>query len=284
MQVHKGYSVAGLIFVCVLSLSCLTFLSAKPAGAQAIAKPYVPHFALRYVNNSYDVPPVYGTDPYTGKTVLTQEGYHIQNASVEVTIRNQAFNPIVNEGGSPTYLCYMIATKGYYENWLTYSREGQPVNITSYTYFPSGYWMSTQDSEFTVITFGLGGNNGTDSYSVKLGNVTDGGTVDFRVQAIIGYSTRYDDQIIPGVPGYEPGFTPHHYVFIGQESDWSNTQTITLGETIDTSPIPTYPPLQTVTAQQTPAPSVPEFSTVTVPILLLAAASTIGVLLNRKRL
>jgi hypothetical protein len=282
MQAHKGYSVAGLIFVCVLSMSFLTVLSAEPSGAQAIAKPYVPHFTLRYVNNSYDIPPVYGTDPYTGKTVLTQEGYHIQNASVEVIIRNQPYNLVVNENGSPTYLCYMIATKGYYEAWLTYTRVGQPVNLTSYTYFPDSYHMSTQNSEFTVITFGLGGNNGTDS-SVKLGNVTDGGTVDFRGQAIPGYSTRYNDPLIQiGIPT-DRDYEPHHYVFIGQESDWSNTQTITLGETSEATPIPTYLPLQTVTAQETPAPSVPEFSTVTIPILLLAAASTIGAILFRKR-
>ncbi len=257
-------------------------MSAQPAGAQAIAKPYVPHFTLRYVNNSYDVPPVYGTDPYTGKTVVTQEGYHIQNATVEVIIRNQPYNPVANEGGSPTYLCYMIATKGYYENWLTYSRVGQPVNITSYTYFPDSYHMSTQNSEFTVITFGLGGNNGTDA-SVKLGNVTDGGTVDFRVQAIIGYSTRYNDPVIQiGVPT-DRDYEPHHYVFIGQESDWSNTQTITLGENTEATPIPTYPPLQTVLAQETPAPSVPEFSTVAIPFLLLAVASTVTLFLNRKR-
>jgi hypothetical protein len=65
--------------------------------------------------------------------------------------------------------------------------------------------------------------------------------VDFQVKALIGYVIRYP---VPGTSGWD---------FIGEESDWSNTQTITVGDSSSTvtpssslpsSPIPTPAPSQ----------------------------------------
>lgn len=36
----------------------------------SISKPSVPEFTVKYVDNSYDVPPTYGIDQYTGEKSL----------------------------------------------------------------------------------------------------------------------------------------------------------------------------------------------------------------------
>jgi hypothetical protein len=80
-----------LILIGLIAFSCLSLLAVKPATAQSIPKPSVPEFTLSYSDKSYSVPPTYDIDPYTGKSIITQDGYYVKNASVEVTIKNQPF-------------------------------------------------------------------------------------------------------------------------------------------------------------------------------------------------
>ena len=51
------------------------------------AKPSVPEFTVKLVAHPYDVPTTYSTDPYTGETI-THAGYHMENKSIEVSIKN----------------------------------------------------------------------------------------------------------------------------------------------------------------------------------------------------
>ncbi len=75
-----------LLFSLILILSTLIVESAL---AQSIPKPSVPEFILKFVAYPYDVPPKYETNPYTGKNEMTQAGYHVENKSIEVIIKNQ---------------------------------------------------------------------------------------------------------------------------------------------------------------------------------------------------
>ena len=93
------------------------------------------------------------------------------------------------------------------------------------------FWVSDQspklpasNSEYTDIVLSL-------PYLFGVQNPPVGSQVDFQVQALIGHIDYAGD-----------GF----YSFTGQKSDWSNTQTITIGE----SQTPTSPP-----ATPTPTPS-----------------------------
>ena len=66
--------------------------------------------------------------------------------------------------------------------------------------------------------------------STKVGILPSSGQVDFQVQAMIGYRTRslawlYGRQGLP-------------YVFEGESSGWSETQTLTIGEIPTPSPSP----------------------------------------------
>ena len=98
----------------------------------------------------------------------------------------------------------------------------------------------------------MGGDNGTDTaykyrspsynpppyygyYDYTLGNVSVGDEIDFRVQAIIGYSTRINTTFSGPPIGLEPGESYHYHTFTGEVSDWSNTQTITIGASAPTA-------------------------------------------------
>ena len=59
---------------------------AESAFAQSLSKPSVPEFSLKLAAHPYDVPPTYEIEPYTGEKVLPEEGYHVENRSVEITI------------------------------------------------------------------------------------------------------------------------------------------------------------------------------------------------------
>ena len=149
-----------------------------------------------------------------------------------------------------------------------------------------------------MITFGLEGDNGTETaykyrsptynfppyygyYNYDLGNITFGGQVDFRVQAIIGYSTRINTTFSGPPIGLEPGESYHYYIFTGQSSNWSNIQTITIPEgTVSTSASPNS---TTSTQNPTSTPTVPEFSPWTIPLLLTVMVALAGLLFYHKK-
>jgi len=216
------------------------------AYAQTMPKPSAPEFTLKYVDNSYDVPPTYGIDPYTGKNIMTQAGYHIQNKSIEITIKNQPFTSYRNENNSLVGLYYYILVKGHFQDWYA----GKP-NVDRYIY--------RSDSEYTVIGCGLSGNNGSDPYRGNIwlyesGVIADDAQIDFKIQALIGYKT----QVSRGPYAYPFGES-YYYVFTGESSDWSNVQTISIPEgtisvstphTSTESPTATPSHNSTVTPQQ----------------------------------
>jgi hypothetical protein len=248
---------ATLLLILIIAASSILLI--RPACS--ISKPSVPEFTVKYVDNSYNEPPIYGVDAYTGKTVLTQAGYHVQNKSVELIIKNQPYDSYRNENGSRVWLFYAVAEKGHFEQWTDNEWDGQTINLKTYESYPIGY-VSSSDSEYTVIAYGLAGDNGTDTaykyrssthyntppyygyYDRTLENVSDGDQVDFRVHAIIGYSTRINETFSGPPIGLEPGESYHYYIFTGQSSDWSSTQTITIGENTQSTPAPTATPAQ----------------------------------------
>lgn len=188
----------------------------ESAFAQSILKPSVPEFTLKYIHNSYDVAPTYGIDPYTGKNVVTQAGYHVENKSIEITIRNQPFTLIKVDNEHYADFFYNISYKGHYgEDWQYYSYD-----------LNTEWFLRQSDSEYTVISFK---------------QIPSDGQIDFRVQAQIGYFTYY----------YMPWKV---YDFTGETSGWSNTQTITIsdGSTSTTTPNPTSSSNPTITPTLTP--------------------------------
>lgn len=136
--------------------------------------------------------------------------------------------------------------RGHYaENWTNvYLTEDIPV---------------ASSSQYTVLTYPVQHySNAPDSY--VLGDIMIqfpvGGQVDFQVEAMIGYFHKYAIPLSP-------------WVFEGQTSGWSNTQSITIPET-------------SIYASSTPSPTsmVPEFPEIIIVLIILMAVSTTAILLT----
>jgi len=199
-----------LLLIVVLAVSSL--IAIKPAPAEAsIPKPSVPEFTVKLVAHPYDVPTTYSTDPYTGEN-MTHEGYHVENKSIEVSIKNQPFTPYEiqeNENNWTINFHYNIRIKGHFsEDW-------------SELYRASDGYPTQSDSQYTIISYALGENTDT-ILGTKMIKFPAGAQVDFQVEAMIGYVSRK----WVGNGNYGPFSVP--WVFTGETSGWSNTQTLTI--------------------------------------------------------
>jgi len=237
-----------LLLIIVLALSSLVMVGS--ALAQTIPKPSIPEFTVDFFfDNPYNIPPRYDIDPYTGKDVIMEPGYHVQEKIVEVMIKNQPFTSYSDTTGNVISLYYSIRIKGSfgdswwypdYSDYMQVDDEGERVN----------YNGADQYSDYTVIDYGLVGNNGTRAL-LNL-DISDGGKVDFQVQAFIGYKIRVNDPSVLGIPVYDPTITPHHFVFTGELSGWSSTETLSIGDSSASSPQPTTPTSLTPTPYYEP--------------------------------
>jgi len=232
---------ATLLLIAIFVLSNLVMVGS--GFAQSMSKPSVPEFTLKLVAHPYDVPSTYEIDPYTGEKIITSYGYREENKSIEVTIKNQPFTSTLDASGNYTSLYYNVQFKGQYTDEWNNARA----------------FYNASNSEYTVI-----------SISLIPYQIPDGSPLDFQVRAFIGYAVRkaYDSILPPEMMIY--------YEYIGQAGDWSNTQTITIGESQTSSPEPTIPTFPTPSPEPTSSPySEPQ---VTGQELILGIAVTVAVL------
>jgi len=180
--------------------------SEEPTEPVSIPQPSVPEFTVEFVDYSYDKPPTYGVDPYTGESVITADGYHVDNRSMTFAVKNQPFTSYEDANGNYITLYYNYRFKGHYEDeWSYYPYDPDNDYSTSYS-IP----RNASQFDYTIITLGL-------SYGV--GDVSAGGEIDFQVEALIGYEIR--------IPVYTPWGEGHYYEFKGESSGWSETLTLT---------------------------------------------------------
>jgi hypothetical protein len=250
-----------LILIVVLALSSLTLLTAKPATAQTIPQPSVPKFTVKFVDVSYDVPETYRIDPYTGKNITASSGYHVESKKLEVTIKNQAFISFLDASGNYTSLYYIFRYKGHFENdWQYYPPDpfqGSSPPLSPFEYDARGWaYINASSSEYTIILL-----------PEQLKDAPADGQMDVQAQAMVGH-----DNVIRWGEGR---LAYIGYYFVGESSDWSNTQTITLTDgatsgSINTSPYPT------------PTPTVPEFPIIVI-LPLFVAMFLMGFKLFRRK-
>ena len=196
-------------------------------GASGIPKPSVPEFTVKLVDSSYDVPTTYSTDPYTGEKI-THPGYRVESRTIEIRIKNVPFTPFEIENGSNTYTAqfyYNIRWKGHYEE------EWHEV------YNPNVNGLLGRDSGIETVFSRQGEYSSTEGlklyYQGLIATFPPGAQVDFQAQAMIGYIHH-----VVAMP-----FSAD--VFEGQVSGWSNTQTLTIGESQTPTPTPTPTPAPT---------------------------------------
>jgi hypothetical protein len=209
--------------------------------ASAESTPSVPQFSIQVVDYSYDVPTTYYTDSFNGKQI-TIPGYHVNDIRIEGKIKNQHFTPYTIPNPNSTsnrdkYLnidfYYSIRYKGHFgDDWRQL-----------YGTRDVAFLMQNYDSEYTNFT-------ATRGNAIEF---REGDVVDFQVKAVIGYETW----------GFVATFP--YRILNGEASGWSDTQTITIGES------------------QTSTPSVPELPFAAVLSLLVITPVIAVVLLRKKR-
>jgi hypothetical protein len=203
--------------------------------SSAISTPSVPEIiSVKYVDLSYDVAPVYGTDQYTGETVVKQEGYRIDNRSLAVTLRNQPFTAYNDANGTCIDLFFNFRLKGSYgaswdyypfaENGYTTQVYGSVLFWSNASPAPAPKLIQT-NTEYTTITFTIPG-----AYRVPIGAV-----LDVQAQTMTGYMI-YVNKV---------------YQFFGESSGWSNSKTVKVDNTASST---TVMPTQNLTVAPTQAP------------------------------
>jgi hypothetical protein len=256
-----------ILMVSSLALGCFSAAQAEVSNA----KPSVPEYNVQFVDTSYDVPSTSTTttDPYTGaNTVVVHEGYHIQNASFVVAIKNQLFTGY-EVNGNYTALYYGIEVKGHFTpDW------------GSVTFYYTQPYIQSSGEEYTTLAFGLTGNNDTtaggDGQSGFVGaallNGAYGGQLDFRVMSLVGYYVTVQDPVNAFNVRH-----PYHEEFVPlQTSGWSSTQSVDVPAVSQSSPAPTSP---ASTAYPTTTSNTPEAPESEVTWLLVGAVAGLGIVI-----
>ena len=196
------------LFIGVLILSSLLTVASATT-------PTVPEFKLSWTTRVYDEPAA--TSQWSGE--ITWPGSHTEVRQVTIKIKNQPHEDYINGdiNGAKEKLYYNIRVKSHAssvwtEFWGATTFYGGATGVT---------YQGSSDTEVTYITLDFSGPHNIihSSTDVNVGN-----QVDYQVKALIGY-LNYDT-----------------HVFTGQESAWSNTQTLTIDASAQTtsSPSPEY--------------------------------------------
>jgi hypothetical protein len=227
-----------LLLIAILAASSLIMV--EFAFAQS-----VPEFTVKFADYSYDIPASTYIDPYTGKTV-NNPAQRIENNTLQISIKNQTIQ-------SGEYLYYNIRMKGHFsQDWTNIS------NI-----------QANPHSEYTVLTYALGGNNASSYFDSRLDEISSGGTVDFQVQAQVWH------YVLSDTPNAQFG---GGWLFVMESaSGWSNTQTITIPESQTPTPSPAAtltptPPNFGPTSSPSPEPALTQEQLEVIIIVAIAAA------------
>jgi hypothetical protein len=232
-KVTKKVSLLLMVLLAVFNLIIL-----QNALAQSDSNLSVPEFSLKFVDNSYNVAPTvtFSTDPYTNKTTTTMvPGYNVENKTVEAEIKN-------NVGAS----YYNFRYKGHYTEQWSYEPFNSEAGSNAYTLADS-YSVPFKASNSANTTISL--------YFIPK-SIAPNGQIDIQIQALYGnFDAIPYGHIMP-----LPGGPTYDFYFRGETSDWSNTQTIVLGQNSvsNDSPNPTIAP----TTASTPVSADPTSSSI----------------------
>ncbi len=187
-----------IVLILIMAISSLSPIAIKPVFAQTISKPSIPEFTLELVGPSFDIPPTYYFNSSSG-LFNVNEGYHFQFSTVNINIKNQ---PFTNQSNID-FLHYNVRIKlhnypdSYWQELFSAGADGYPIQTPS---------------DYTIIPLIV---EGTQALGVPL---SVGATTDIQIEAMIGHIGR-NNTMTP---------YPYQYIFIGETSGWSNTQTVTL--------------------------------------------------------
>jgi hypothetical protein len=235
-----------LILTLIIAMSCLTLLIVKPVSAQSIPIPSLPQFTVSFVNASSTIEISIESQPfaYSNNGSLYQEYFNIRvkqhfaenwTEVYPIVIGTSLFNgkgPTPLGTGNFSYSEYISAdspiqsNSGARANFCLIPVEFHLENNTVF----EGYSIQK--------TYGVWGANPIGNRTF-LDEIPIDAQLDFQVQALVGHNSTIWFNISglwDGVGTYVPAFA------YDTASDWSPTQTITIGKT-SPSPTPTVPEL-----------------------------------------
>lgn len=258
LSMGKIGKTSALFLTLIIALSCLNLLTFKPANAQTIVKseipkPAIPQFNVTLYDSSYEIPTPY--DPYYWEHFTRPVTYNGARTLV-FTIQNQVFTPFqykdANNNVFNVNLYYNIRYKGHFnqsQDWSVLFGQNfgyiQPASGPQTVYVANGSY----GSEFDVLQWSIA--------------FPADAQIDFQVEALIGYPTNPT-------------------IFIGQESGWSNTQTVSLNETVTSLPSILPQIYSLPLPSPTSTPTVPELSWLSILPLLVSVFSVAVIVRHRK--
>lgn len=209
-----------------------------PTIAQSTTKPATPEFTVELSGPAFDTPPTYTFNAGTG-LFDPQEGYHIPYSTLKIIIKNQPFTTQTNYD----FLCYNVRIKphnypdSYWQELFHAESDGYPLQASG---------------DHTIIPLPIEG-------SQVLGTVIPTGeSTDVQVEAMIGYIGRNQTY-------------PYEYIFYGETSGWSSTQTVTVPPKTPFLTSPSSTPFYT----QTPTPTGTSDGLVMVPLTIFLVTVTV---------
>jgi hypothetical protein len=176
-------------------------------------------------------------------TIQTQT--HANTTIITLTIINQPFDTVSHY---PEGFFYNVAISVDGKNW----------NSLYHVEDADDWYPQQSNTSTTVLTYVA---EETIYYPMSpnqaVGIIPKSGAVAFQVQAMIGHRNR---------GAFQNGFMP--YVLVGEVSDWSNAQTISLGQSATSAP---------------PSPAVPELPWLTIAPLMLSMFFVVILVKHRKK-
>jgi hypothetical protein len=144
---HLSFCLAVLLVV-----NSTILLSAKPADAQSIPKPFSPEFKLSYTNYVYDQPSA--TSQWSGEPI-PNSSYHYDYRDVYIKVRNQPNDAYINENsdnnGIREKLYYNVRVKNHFSNdWVELYGQS-PVYASNGSVITGTWYWGASDSEVTSI-------------------------------------------------------------------------------------------------------------------------------------
>jgi hypothetical protein len=226
-------------------------LISVPTVLADVPTPSVPEFTVQVLSYAYDVPPVYTTDQYTGETVVTQEGYHVANNSIQIQVKNQPFS-YYSSNGTAYHIYYGVRVKGHFgDKWVEHygNYEAMTYAVDGTTYHEDGMFtggLEQSDSQYTTLT-------------ISAADFPSDAQIDIQVRASVGHESHKIVNDNWHFMLFEIWARPEPAVLLDTTSPWSSTQTISLKDasvTISEPSTTETSPAQTPISTQNPAPSI----------------------------
>jgi hypothetical protein len=163
-----------LMLLCVLLVSSVFLVEQCVAPVTTPTNPIpAPEVSVVVNANHFWNTPTYTSNPYTGESMQTAQGYWIPDGTIDITIKNRSFISYTDENGNYVSVFYSVFVKTESSSWSQYTSP-------KYTVYQS-------NSDYTIITFTYGSGRPNSLASDNLWVLKEGEVRNFRVQAVTGY-------------------------------------------------------------------------------------------------